>query len=79
MIDQLILKLITPFAQCNQEQDCDAKTVVRANIETFDDEQKINYAHNLCHMYGALSLLLKIVAVAFIIEIVFFSFLMRFR
>ena len=77
MIDQIILKLIAPISQCNQE--CDAKTVVRENIEQMDEEQKIQYVHNLCHMYGAVSLLLKIIAIAFIIQTIFFGFFFRLR
>ena len=77
MLDQFILKLITPFSQCNQE--CDAKTIVREKMDDFDDEQKINYAHNLCHMYGVVNLLVKILAVAFIVQTIYFSFFFRMR
>lgn len=77
MLDQLILKFITLFSQCDQE--CNAKDIVRANMENFDEEQKIQYVHNVCHLYGGACLLFKICAVALIFQIIFFSFFFRLR
>lgn len=77
MIDHLIAKFISQFAQCHQE--CDAKVIARQNMDNFDDEQKIQYVHHVCHMYGIMVTLVKVLAIAFVAQTIIFNIFFKLR
>ncbi len=77
MIDNLIAKLASHFGQCHQE--CDAKEIARQNMDNFDDEQKIQYVHHVCHMYGVMSAIAKFFALAFVVQTIIFNIFFKLR
>lgn len=77
MIDHLIAKFTSLFSHCDQE--CDAKAIARQNMDTFDDEQKIQYVHHVCHMFGVLSNIVKFFAIAFIFQTIIVSLFFRLK
>lgn len=63
------------FPRCNQ--DCDAKQTVRSYFDQFDEEQKIEMAHNVCHQVGYFDFVLKVVLVLFVLQTIYILFISR--
>lgn len=58
-------------------QECEAKNILRTQFENFDDEQKIETAHHVCHQVGYYDLIVKILLFMFIAQAIFFSIYFR--
>ena len=53
------------FPRCLQE--CSAKQFLRKQFENFDDEQKLETAHHVCHQVGYYDVVVKILLILIII------------
>lgn len=65
------------FPRCNQE--CQAKQITRDYFDQFDEEQKIEMAHGLCHQVGYFDLVLKVILVLLTLQSIFIFFIFRMR
>ncbi len=63
------------FPRCMEE--CQAKQILRDQFINFDDEQKIETAHHVCHQVGYYDLVLKIVLALLVVQTIYFSFMLH--
>lgn len=63
------------FPRCFAE--CQAKQATRDYFDQFDEEQKIEMTHNLCHQVGYFDLVLKVVLVLFVLQTIYIYFISR--
>ena len=63
------------FPTCMQE--CEAKNILRTQFEHFDDEQKIETAHRVCHQVGYYDLIVKVLLALFIFQTIYFILFFR--
>lgn len=63
------------FPRCMQE--CNAKQILRDQFVNFDDEQKIETAHHVCHQVGYYDLIVKILLALLVFQTIYFSIMLH--